>query len=151
MKSRMRTIRDSLFLRRASKATWLGLVAGLTISTVGQVLADDVWSQMERIAAEERTKNGMPSVSVAVVKAGEIIWTKNLGYADLEHRKVATSDTVYGIGSLSKVFAGAALMYVRDQGKLAIDDPVRRFVELQVSSRFPDTPPLTFRMLANHT
>jgi CubicO group peptidase (beta-lactamase class C family) len=93
----------------------------------------------------------MPGLSVAVIKGGQIVWTKNLGYADLDHHIAATSDTLYGIGSISKIFAGAALMYVRDQGKLAIDDPVSRFAELPIRSRFPDSPPLTFRMLANHT
>ncbi len=105
------------------------LVAVLLLATK-PLIAGDVWSQLDPITQEERSKNGMPGLSVAVVQGGEIVWTKNLGYADLDL---------------------PALMYVRDQGKLAIDDPVSRFAPLTVHSRFPDTPELTFRMLANHT
>lgn len=66
----------------------------------------------------------MPSVSAAVFRGGEIVWQKALGLADVEAGSLATADTQYRIGSITKTFTAVGILQLRDAGELALDDPV---------------------------
>ena len=69
------------------------------------------------------------------------------GLAELEHRVPATIDTVYEAGSVAKQFTAAAVLLLADEGRLSLDDDVRRFVP-----ELPDLgQPITIRQLLNHT
>ena len=59
----------------------------------------------------------MPGVSVAVAVGDEIILAKGYGLAEVEHEVPATAETVYRIGSVTKLFTASAIMQLRDQGK----------------------------------
>ena len=93
--------------------------------------------------AEHRTAG----VSVAVVKNGKPIVLKGYGFADLENDVPATAQTVYRIGSVTKQFTSAAIMRLMEQGKLALDDTIQKFL--------PGYPTqgnrVTVRHLLNHT
>lgn len=74
----------------------------------------------------KQRKEAVPSFSVAVVHDQELVWAKSLGYADVERKIAATPRTPYRIASLTKTFTATAILQLRDEGKLQLDDPVSR-------------------------
>jgi CubicO group peptidase (beta-lactamase class C family) len=71
----------------------------------------------------------VPSIAAAVLRDGELIWETAVGVADVEAGVEATPDTQYRIGSITKTFTAAAIMQLRDAGKLDLEDTLDRHVE----------------------
>src|SRR5262245_1685271 len=63
-------------------------------------------------------KDGIGGASIGVVSGGGLIWSKHFGYADMEAKAVATNDTVYRVGSITKQLTGLALLQLVEQGKM---------------------------------
>ncbi len=88
-----------------------------------------------------------PGCAVAVAKNGQTVLARAYGSANLEHGIANTPGTVFEAGSVSKQFTAAAIVLLARQGKLSLDDDVRRHV--------PEVPdygtPITLRHLLNHT
>jgi len=72
-------------------------------------------------------KTGAPSVSIAVVEGGEIAYAKAYGMARLDTRQAATPTTRYAIDSVSKEFTASAMLMLREDGRLSLDDKVAKF------------------------
>ncbi len=87
------------------------------------------------------------SGSVVVAQNGEVVLNKGYGLADRAHGTPFTSDTVFDIASISKQFTAAAVLRLEMQGKLKVEDPIKRF--------FPQAPPdkaaITLHQLLTHT
>lgn len=92
-------------------------------------------------------------VTAGVVVGRQLIWSKSYGYADMEKKIPADADTVYRIGSITKMFTALMLEQLADGGKVRLSDPVEKhFPEIKlVKGRFPDAPPITLVQLATHT
>ncbi len=89
--------------------------------------------------------------SIAFIDEGEIIWSEGFGYADRGNDIKATPQTVYGVGSVSKLFTATAIMQLAEKRKLDIDKPITEYIpELNINTRFKDAPPITVRMLMTH-
>jgi D-alanyl-D-alanine carboxypeptidase len=72
----------------------------------------------------------IPGVSLAVVKDGHIVKAAGYGVASLELPEAAAgAETVYEIGSISKLFTATAVLMLRDEGKLKLDDPLSAYIE----------------------
>ena len=88
-----------------------------------------------------------PGCAAAVSLNGETVFEKAFGLADLEHNVPNTTQTIFESGSVAKQFTAAALVLLQQDGKLSLDDPVRKYI--------PELPdygvPLTIRHLLNHT
>jgi CubicO group peptidase (beta-lactamase class C family) len=88
-----------------------------------------------------------PGCAAAVSLNGDVVFEKAFGLADLEHNVPNTTQTIFESGSVAKQFTAAALVLLQQDGKLSIDDPVRKYI--------PELPdygsPLTIRHLLNHT
>lgn len=95
-----------------------------------------------RAAQAERR---MPSVTAAVVRGNELVWTDEVGLADVASGAPATADTQYRVGSITKTFTAAAVFQLRDEGRLDLDDPVAVHVD-ELRVRTP-----TIRSLLSHT
>ncbi len=91
--------------------------------------------------------NGSPSLAVAIVRGGDTLVMKAWGTADLESPSVATAQTVYRIGSVTKQFTAAVVLQLVDSGSIRIDDAIGTYL--------PTLPaawkPVTIRQLLNHT
>ena len=128
----------------------LTLVAFLSTTTWAQVPdKQKVVAGSER-AFEKFTKayvGPAPGCAAAVSLNGETVFEKAFGLADLEHNVPNTAQTIFESGSVAKQFTAAALVLLQQDGKLNIDDPVRKYI--------PELPdygtPLTIRHLLNHT
>jgi len=88
-----------------------------------------------------------PGCAVGVSLNGESVFERAFGLAEMEHNVANTPQTIFESGSVAKQFTAAALVLLQQDGKLSIDDPVRKHLP-----EFPDYgTPLTIRHLLNHT
>ncbi len=90
-------------------------------------------------------------VSVALVDDDKIIWSKGFGYSDRDEDIDATSDTLFEVGSISKLFVATAIMQLVEQGKINLDKPVQEYIkEFSIKTRYTDAEPITVRTLMTH-
>lgn len=129
-------------MRSLTKVSALALTAVLT--------AGPGWAQAtpESIdAVFARWSDRTPGCAVGVEQAGAPPVTRAYGLAELEHGAPATPETIYEAGSVSKQFTAAAILLLAQDGRLSLDDDVRRHV--------PELPdygtPITIRHLLTHT
>ena len=94
----------------------------------------------------------IPGISIGIVYDQELIYAKGFGYADREKKIAAGPGTVYRIGSISKLFTSIAIMRLRDEGKLQLDDPVEKHLSwFKIRQKYPEAPVITIRHLLTHT
>jgi len=91
-------------------------------------LPPDVREKIDKLATETLAKTGTPSISIVVVKEGQIAYLKAYGNARLDPKAPAQSEMRYCLGSLSKPFTAEAILLLQEQGKLSLDDKVSRFL-----------------------
>ena len=70
----------------------------------------------------------LPSVLIAVIDDQNVVWHKAFGFADVENNIPATLDSVYKIGSITKVFAGIEIMRLYEDGLLDLDAPLTAYL-----------------------
>lgn len=75
-----------------------------------------------------KTNGDFPGVSASIAVNGEIVWADSTGYADIASKTDATPQTVYRLGSVSKVVTAAAVALLVQEGKLDLDAPVQQYV-----------------------
>jgi len=76
--------------------------------------------------------------SVAVSKHGNIIYTKSVGFADLENQIKTNENTIYRIGSISKTFTAVLVMKAIEEGKLKLNQTIKDFFpSLSHADRLP--------------
>ncbi len=88
-----------------------------------------------------------PGLAVAVVRDGRMIFAKGYGMADLEHRVPITPSTVFDVASVSKQFAGMAIAMLIGEGKVRLDDDIRRHIPEMANIGAP----ITINHLLHHT
>ena len=86
-------------------------------------------ADLRRLVAETQAEKRIPSVSAAVARDGNTIWSDAIGLADVEDERSATPDDQYRIGSITKTFTAAAIMILRDEGALELGAPLSAYVE----------------------
>lgn len=94
---------------------------------------------------------GQPGISVGLIYDQELIWSQGYGYANVEQKTPAASDTLYRIASITKLFTSTAIMQLRDEGLLQLDDPVHKHLPwFSIQNPHEDTPVVTIRHLLIH-
>lgn len=92
----------------------------------------------------------MPSLSACIVKKDSVIWSKSYGYYNLKDKKQASEETIYMVGSISKMFAAFAIMQLYEKGLFELDDNINDYLPFNiVNPNHPDKN-ITFRMLLAH-
>lgn len=94
-------------------------------AALAQQLTPDERGQVDQ-AVESMLARGVPSASVAIVRAGEIVFAKAYGLRQLSPAQAATPETRYDIGSVSKQFTATLVLQLAEEGRLSLDDPVAR-------------------------
>jgi CubicO group peptidase (beta-lactamase class C family) len=109
--------------------------------------------QVDALVAAELARRPVGSVTAGVVAGKDLIWSKSYGEADMEKKTAADTDTVYRIGSITKMFTALMLEQLVEAGKVRLSDPVEKyFPEVNtVLGRYPNAPPITLVQLATHT
>lgn len=75
------------------------------------------------------SNNKIPSISAAVGVNGGLVWSGTIGYADLDEKILANSDTRYRIGSISKSITAAAVMRLSEKGVIDVDSAFNTYVK----------------------
>jgi CubicO group peptidase (beta-lactamase class C family)/D-alanyl-D-alanine dipeptidase len=91
----------------------------------------------------------IPAVSIALVDDQEIVWARGFGYADPGDSTPATANTVYRVGSVSKLFTDMAVMRLVQHGELELDAPVTTYLPDFSPENHYDKP-ITLRQLMSH-
>jgi len=120
------------------------LTAAFVIATfAGAVHADAIDDYINT----EMTRQHIPGLSLAIMQHGQLIRAQGYGFANLEHHVPVHPDTVFETGSLGMQFTAVAVMLLVEDGKLHLDDPIRKYL--------PAAPrtwaSITIRQLLNHT
>jgi len=94
----------------------------------------------------------LPGAAAGVVHGDALVWSAGVGFADIAARRVPDASTLYRIASITKTFTGTAIMQLRDEGLLHLDDPaVVHLPELaSVSSPFGAIETVTIRRMLSH-
>ncbi len=127
----------------------LSFVATVLIPVIASAqasLAPDLRTNIDNLAQQVLAKTGVPSVSLAVVQNGHVVYLHAYGVARLAPRVAARPEMRYSIGSISKQFTATAILMLAEEGKLSLDDPVARFLpDLTRANE------VTIRQLLSHT
>src|SRR5499427_5048851 len=141
----------------------LQAVLGLTASFAGESeppASPEVTSAMQPYLDSYKLAG---VIGVIADKSGKVHYKNLLGYADVEAKNPISEDNLFWIASMSKMFAGASIMMLVDEGKVSLDDPVTRFIPqlskwMVVEERDtnhvllkPLVRPVTLRHLLSHT
>ncbi len=99
----------------------------------------------------EMRRVGVPGLSIALVDDQEVVWAQGFGYADEARKLPASTQTLYGIGSISKLFTATAVMQLIEQGRIDLDAPVSQYLpEFSMRTRYTGSGPITARNLLTH-
>jgi len=105
-------------------------------------------ARLESFLLDKMVETRLPGVSLALIEQGDVSYAGGLGFRDIERRLPVTPQTLFGIGSITKVFTALAIMQLQDRGLLHINDPVSRYVDLAVA---PGGEPIRIRHFLTHT
>lgn len=92
-----------------------------------------------------------PGCAVAVLRAGATVYTRGYGMADLEHDVPITPGTTFYLASVSKQFTAYSVILLARDGRLSLDDDVRKFIPEVPDFRSSSGRPITIRHLLYHT
>ncbi|UCC31985.1 MAG: beta-lactamase family protein [Phycisphaerales bacterium] len=107
---------------------------------------DDLSTEVNKLFARW-DKPETPGAAVVITRGGETLYKRCFGLANLEHRVPITSTTVFELASASKPFTAMAILLLEQDGKLTLDDDIRKYI--------PELPDfehtITLRHLLHHT
>lgn len=141
---------------------WALLVAMLTMASVTPSFAapspaddPDVKAQISLFSAwleGQIAIRQLPGAVVGVVSDQDLIWAKGFGHADIEAGRPMEIDTRFRMASHSKLFTATAIMQLREQDAVRLDDPVTDYLPwFMFRSAAPDDPLITIEHLLTHS
>jgi len=111
-----------------------------------QTLPPQITSRIDSLFSQWN-KTSSPGCAVGVVSNDSLIFSKGYGMANLEYGVPITPQTIFHIASVSKQFTAYSILLLEKQGKLNLDDDIRKYLNW-----FPDLKEkITIRNLLNHT
>lgn len=126
--------------------TCLLCVSLLSLHSPGALAEDSFASRIDGIFSEWNRADS-PGCSLSVIKDGKIVYEKGYGLANLEYGIPITPKTLFHVASVSKQFTAFAILLLEREGKLSLDDDIRKY--LPYVPDFGRT--VTIRNLLNHT
>lgn len=91
----------------------------------------EVQAKIEDFISEWMSENKVPGMSIAIVKGDEKVYSKGFGAKDLKKNLPATSDTLYGMASVTKSFTGVGILKLVEKDELNLDDPITDYVPIE--------------------
>lgn len=130
------------------------LFLSLFQSCIGQdqIINKNLALELDRFIYQQIEKNKIPSLAVGVVKNGKIVISTGFGYANIEEESLANENTIYQLGSVSKMFTGHVLAKLIHQKELSMSDNISTFFPKDI--RFPKSPTgqrITIKHIATHS
>ncbi|MFC2125985.1 serine hydrolase domain-containing protein [Bacteroidota bacterium] len=123
--------------------TILFLSSGCEKDVIKHDIDSEILSRMEEY--------NLPSVSACIIRNNTIVWNKSYGYRDIQTMSEATIETIYNVGSISKLMIVTAIMQLSEKGNIDIDKDIDDYLNISIRNpNFPESP-ITARMLLTHT
>lgn len=126
-------------------AVVVALLACVATSAAAQ-RSDSVTKAVDEVFAQWRDTNG-PGCALGVSRDGKVVYERGYGMANLETDTPIRPNSIFHVASVSKQFTAAAIMLIERDGKLSLDDNIRKYL--------PEIPdygmPITIRHLLTHT
>lgn len=135
------------------------IVAGAPASTSAMAASLDpctaaVISKYQQQIPQLMADQGVPGLSVALVDGANVLWSQGFGYTDRDDRTPVTTDTIFSVQSMSKMFTATAVMRAVQAGLVDLDVPITTYLpDFTVHSAFEQHPEqkITLRTLLSHT
>ncbi len=108
-----------------------------------------VISLLSAFINEQMKDKDLPAVAIALVDDQRIVWQQGFGYNDPKAKPAIDEQSIYRVGSVSKLFTDIAVMQLVEQGKLDLDAPVTRYIP-EFRPRNPFGKQITLRQLMSH-
>src|SRR4051812_24920278 len=121
-------------------------VLAVLLAASALACAADVSKKVDAYIARTMSEKKIPGIAVLVRRNGKIILAKGYGFANLEDRAPVTPETIFQSGSTGKQFTAMAVLMLAEEHKLAIDDPVSKYLTVPAAWRG-----ITIRHLLTHT
>ena len=135
-------IKNSLNIMRL---IFIFLFVSLFTLSYGQI-PDSLSKKVDAIFAEY-DKTNSPGCALAILKNGKIIYKRGYGMSNMEYNIAIAPTSIFHIASISKQFTAAAIVRLSLEGKLSLDDDIRKYI--------PEVPDfghtITFNNLIHHT
>ncbi|CAM3057997.1 beta-lactamase [Legionella steigerwaltii] len=107
---------------------------------------------IDKMYQQYAEKNHVPGYAYGIILDGRLVHTGSGGYIDIAKKIPATSQSMFRIASMTKSFTAMAILKLRDEGKLRLDDPVSLYIpELKDQKLTQDAPEITIRDLLTHS
>jgi CubicO group peptidase (beta-lactamase class C family) len=109
--------------------------------------------EIDRLMKSFAERSGVPGIAYGIVVDGRVAHVGTAGVREVASRAPVDTGTVFRIASMTKSFTAAAILQLRDAGRLSLDDPAERYVpELaRLRPATSDAPPITIRHLLTHS
>jgi CubicO group peptidase (beta-lactamase class C family) len=111
---------------------------------------DEYRQSAQKFMADEK----VPGVSIALVDRNGILWSAGFGHTDYDRKTPVTTETIFGVMSVTKVITATAVMFAIQEGLVELDVPITEYLtDFSVNSRFEENPQekITLRHLLTHT
>ena len=110
------------------------------------------FGDIDRVFREYAEREHIPGAVWGIVIDGRLAHVGVTGYRDLATKSPVDSGTIFRIASMTKSFTAAAILKLRDAGKLSLDDPAEKWIPELAGLTYPtsDSPRLTIRHLMSH-
>jgi CubicO group peptidase (beta-lactamase class C family) len=111
------------------------------------------FADIDRLFDAYAKSANVPGAAWGIVVDGELAHAGAAGVRDVATKAPVDADTVFRIASMTKSFTAMAILKLRDEGKLSLDDPVERYVPELKGLKYPttDSPRITIRHLLTHS
>ena len=113
-----------------------------------QLTPADVTAFLDGLVPYQIEANDIAGATIAIVKDGKVFFAKGYGVADTKTKAPVTTETMFRIGSVTKLFTWTAVMQLVEQGKLDLDSDINLYLDFKIPQRFAK--PVTLRNLMTH-
>ncbi|NLV50984.1 MAG: serine hydrolase [Clostridiales bacterium] len=143
------------YLKHLSRlSVTLLLIISTVLSFQSIAFAEDTYSDVRdsaaRLADVIVNEYGVSGIQYALISDGETVLSGTSGIFNIDNTKSLDENSIFGIGSISKMFPSTAIMILSDQGKIDLDKPVTAYIpEFKMAD--PRYKEITVRMLLNHS
>ncbi len=147
---------DFLFMHKIILISFIGVCSALLSIAQTVDINSPKWknalTETDQLFSNFSMGNNQPGVIYGIVANGKLVHISTSGIANRELKVPVKNSSVFRIASMSKSFAGVAILQLRDEGKLQLDDPAQLYISELDDIQYPttDAPPITIRHLLTH-
>ncbi|GAB3546978.1 serine hydrolase domain-containing protein [Spirosoma fluminis] len=108
---------------------------------------------IDKLFKDHAARRNFPALAYGIVVDGKLVYAGSTGYTDVAKKTPATPKSLFRIASMTKSLTAMAILHLRDQGKLRLDDPVEQYIPAmkQMTYLTADSPLITIRNLMTHS